>query len=399
MRRRGRHDYSFGGDLFKSLDDIDIVRVNCKSVSTALSHLRCGQLQCKCCTDFMAKVVKGRLAVESAHFVSTGIRYLGLSSIGRSMLLFCLKLVLWTTVWVSAAVAQNYPAKPVRILTGTIGGNLDLAARIMAPGLTTRLGQQVIVENHSGVISMETVAKALPDGYTILVFGTPLWIGPILQKLSYDVQRDFAPITLAASTPNILVVHPSVPAKSVKELIALAKARPGQLNYATGSVGAVSHLAAELFKYMAKVDMVRVAYAGTGPADIALLGGQVQLMFSVQPAVAPHIKSGRLRALAVTSAQPSVLLPVLPTVAATGLPGYESVLIYGALAPAKTASAIIKLLNEEMVRNLKQEDVKEKFFSSGAEVVGSSPDEFAAAIKSDTAKFTEIIKSAGIRVD
>ena len=304
-----------------------------------------------------------------------------------------------TTHFSGAVWAQNYPTRPIRIFTGTAGGSLDLAVRLMGPELSGNLGQSVIVENRSGVIAMETVAKAAPDGYTLLLFGTPLWIGPILQKLSYDPVKDFSPITLAASTPNILVVHPSVPAQSVKELIALAKSKPGLLNYAAGSIGAISHLAGELFKYMAGINIARISYQGTGPADIALLGGEVQLMFSVQPAVAPHIKSGKLRALAVTSARPSALLPDLPTVAASGLPGYECVLLYGTFTPARTPESVINRLNREMVRVLNQGNVREKFFNSGAEVVGSTPEQFARAIQSDTAKMSEMIAFAGIRIE
>jgi len=291
-----------------------------------------------------------------------------------------------------------YPNKVIRIVTSAPGSNNDWGARLVAQELTPRVGQQVVVENRPSVINVETVAKALPDGYTLLFLGPTVWLLPLLRDdVSWDVMRDFAPITLAVTSPNAVVVHPSLPVKSIKELIALARARPGELNYGAGALGSTPHLAAELFNALAGVNIVRVPYRGTGPAMIALISGEVHLQFPGLGSVAPHIKSGKVRALAVTSAQPSALAPGLPTVAASGVPGYESTSTLGIFAPAKTPATIIKLLNREIMGILKKADVKERFFFSGAEAVGSSPEEFATAIRSEMAKWGKVIKDAGIR--
>ena len=301
----------------------------------------------------------------------------------------------------AVAFGQNYPNKPVRLVTAEAGGGADLVARLIAQGLSGPLGQQVVVDNRGaagGAIAAEIVAKALPDGYTLLHYGSNIWLLPFLRNnLLYDPVRDFAPITLAVRAPNMIVVHPSLPVKSVTELIALAKARPGTLSYASGGTGSTPHLAAELFKAMANVDIVRIPYKGGGAALNDLLGGQVPLMFPVAAAALPHVKSGRLRALAVTSAQPTELAPGLPTVAASGLPGYESVSIQGLFAPAGTPATLINRLNQEIVRALNGENLKDKFFSAGIETIGSSPQVFAATVKSEMARLGKVIKDAGIR--
>ena len=295
---------------------------------------------------------------------------------------------------------QDFPNRPIRIVAPEVGGSGDFAARLVAQGLTAGLGQQVIVDNRGGsYIPQLIVAKAAPDGYTLHVNATGFWIGPLLRKAPYDPIKDFAPISVMTSSSNVLVVHPSLPAKSVRELIALAKAKPGELNYATGLSGSSSHLAGELFKHMAGVNFVRVPYKGNGPAVIGLIGGEAQLMFPSSTAVRPHLKSGKLRALAVTSAEPSALVPGLPTVAAAGLPGYESVGRTVILAPAKTPAPIIKRLNQEVVRVLKQPDVKEKFFNTGVETVGSSPEQLAAMAKSEMTRIGKMIKDVGIKAD
>ena len=300
----------------------------------------------------------------------------------------------------SVVCGQDYPNKPIRIVAPEIGGSGDFAARLVAQGLTGSLGQQVIIENRGGsYIPQLIVSKAAPDGYTLHVNATGFWIGPLLQKAPYDPIRDFAPISVMTSSSNVLVVHPSLAAKSVKELIVLAKARPGELNYATGLSGSSSHLAGELFKHMAGVNFVRVPYKGNGPAVIGLIGGEAQLMFPSATAVTPHLKSGKLRALAVTSAEPSALAPGLPTVAAAGLPGYESVGRTVILAPAKTPAPIIQRLNQEVVRVLKQPDVKEKFFNTGVETVGSTPEQLTAMAKSEMARIGKMIKDVGIKAD
>ncbi len=299
----------------------------------------------------------------------------------------------------STGSGQAYPTKVIRIVTSAPGGGSDVLSRLIAPGLTESLGQQVIVDNR-GSIAPEIVAKTPPDGYTVLVSGSPLWVLPLLRAHTpWDAVKDFAPITLAVSSPSILVVHPSLPVKSVKELIALAKARPGELNYASGTPGATPHLAAELFKVMAGVNIVRVGYKGTGPGILGVMSGQVELMFPNAGSAMPHVKSGRLRALAVCNAQPSALVPGLPTVAAAGLPGYETASPQAVLAPAKTPATLINRLHQEIVRVLNSADVKERLFNSGGEAVGSSPEEFAAKMKSDIARIGKLIKDAGIRVE
>lgn len=299
-----------------------------------------------------------------------------------------------------AASGQNYPNKPIRIVTSVTGGSLDLTARFIAPRLADRLGQQVIVDNRGGVISMELVAKAPADGYTLLLAGGSLWTSPFLRdNVAWDAVRDYSPITLLATTPNIIVVHPSLPVRSVKELIAFAKARPGELNYSTGQAGASSHLAGELFKAMAGVNIVRVAYKGQGPAMLALVTGETQASFPNAASAAPYMKSGKIRGLAVTTARPSALAPGLPTVAASGLPGYESKAILGIFAPAKTPAPIIDQLNQEIVRVLNNADVKRRLFDSGAEVVAGSPAELTAAMKSDMAGTGKLIRDAGIRAE
>ena len=299
---------------------------------------------------------------------------------------------------VSVASAQNYPSKPIRIYTGDAGGNNDNASRLIASGISGPLGQSVIVENRSALISVDVVAKAPADGYSLVVSGNLIWLGPLLFG-QVDAMRDFAPISILASQPNILVVHPSLPVKSVKDLIALAKARPGELNYSMGPVGGTDHLGAELFKSMAGIKVERIAYKGASAATIALIGGEVQLMFGGVFLVNSNVKAGRVRALAVTSPQPSILAPGLPTMAASGLPGYELDTATAIYAPAKTPSAIINQLNREIVRFLKTKEAQEKYLTLGAEVIASSPEEHAAILKSRMAAMTKVIKDAGIKVE
>jgi tripartite-type tricarboxylate transporter receptor subunit TctC len=293
------------------------------------------------------------------------------------------------------ATAQQFPSKPVRIVTTVPGGSLDLTARLIAPELTKRLGQQIIVDNRGGIISMELVAKAPADGYTLLLASSSLWISHFLRDgVSWDALRDYAPISMLVTSPNILVVHPSLPAKSVKELIALGKARAGAINYSSGQTGSSSHIAGELFNAMAGVNIVRVAYKGQGPAMLSLITGETQVSFPNAASAAPFMKSGKLRALAVTTAQPSALAPGLPTVAGSGLPGYESRAILGMFAPAKTPAPLVDQLSAEIVRSLQSPDVKQRLFESGAEVVGSSPAELTAAMKSEMATTGKLMKNA-----
>ncbi len=298
--------------------------------------------------------------------------------------------------------AQSWPAKTIRIVTNEAGAGLDFSARLIAQGLAERLKQPVIVDNRGGaggIIAGEIVAKAPPDGYTLIFFSNGLWTVPLLQKAPFDPQKDFAPVTLAVISPNILVVHPSLPVNSVQELLAFAKARPGELNYASGGKGAPTHLAAELFNTMAHVNLVHIPYKGSGPALNALLGGEAHLMFTVATGGLPHVKSGRLRALAVTSARPSALLPGLPTVAAAGVAEYEAVTMQALFAPARTPENIIQLLNQETLRVIQLPDVREKFFNAATEVVGSTPEQLRAAVAADMAKLDRVIKATGLRND
>ncbi len=292
---------------------------------------------------------------------------------------------------------QTYPTKVVRIFTAGVGGGSDFIARLIAQGISGPLGQQVIVENRTGVIPGEIVSQAAPDGHTIILAAGTLWIGPLLRKTSYDPIRDFLPITLACRAPNVVVVHPALPVRSINELIAMAKAKPGALNYSTGATGASSHLAAELFKAMTGVNMVRIPYKNGATETADLLSGQIQFTFGAAAAVGPHIKLGKLKALAVSSAERSSLFPDLPTITSSGVPGYESETNYGLLAPAKTPDAIVRRLNQEAVRFLQTADAKEKFLTISLEAVGSTPDKFEAAIKSEMTRMGKLIRDAGIR--
>ena len=298
------------------------------------------------------------------------------------------------------ACGQTYPNKPIRIITAAVGGSNDFLSRNIAQGISGPLGQPVIVENKpNGPISPETVSKAPPDGYTLLVNGSSFWVGTLFRKTPYDPITDFSPITMVAMEPNILVMHPSMPVKSVKELIALAKARPGELNFTVSSIGGSSYIAAELFKSMAGVNIVAIPYT-SGSQEIAdLISGQVHLSFQGGPKMGPHIKSGKLKALAVTSAQPTALAPGLPTMSAAGLPGFESVGINGVFAPAKTPQAIINRLNQEIVRFVNTTETKERLFNAGTETIGSSPEEFANKIKSEMATLSKVLKDAGIKTN
>ena len=301
----------------------------------------------------------------------------------------------------STAGAQDYPLKPIRVITSAQGGSSDFVARLIAQGISPALGQQVLIDNRTGATTGgDIVSKSPADGYTLIYWGSTFWTLPLMRKsVPYDPVKDFAPITMSITEPLMLVVHPSLPVKSTRELIALAKSRPGDLNYASGGVGSSNHLAAELFKSMADLRIATVQYRGSGGAVTALLGGEVQLMFSTTAAVAPHIKSGRLRPLAVTSTKPSALAPALPTISASGISGYEASQRAGLLAPAKTSPNIIRRLHQEVIAVLNKPDVKERFISHGVEILASTPDEFASMMKSEMTRMDKVIKDAGIRDD
>jgi tripartite-type tricarboxylate transporter receptor subunit TctC len=302
-----------------------------------------------------------------------------------------------------AAHAQGYPAKPVRMIVAyPPGGGTDIVGRVVAQKLGESLGHSVVVENRggaSGNIGTEFAARAAPDGYTILMGNVaPNAINVSLFKsLPFDPVADLVPVSLVASTPNILVVHPSTPARTVKELIALAKAKPGVLNFASAGVGSSSHLAGELFHILAGADIVHVPYKGAGPAMVDVLSGQIQLYFATMPAAMPHVKSGKLAPIAVTSARRSPALPDLPTIAEAGVPGYEASTWYGVLAPAHTAQAVVARLHGEIVRVLADAALRERLADQGFEPVGNSPEEFGAYIKSEIVKWGKVIRDAGIR--
>ena len=312
----------------------------------------------------------------------------------RSFVLFMCTLV--QLCGAGVACAQTYPSKLIRIVTAAAGSANDWGSRVLAQEMSASMGQPVIVENRGG-LSIEYVAKSPPDGYTVLCYGSSVWLTQFLRdSVSWDAARDFIPVTLAMSAPNILVVHPSLPVKSTRELIALAKARPGELNYAAGTIGASPHLSSELFNAMAGTKIVRIAYKGTGPSVIALIGGEVHLMFAGLGSVSPHIKTGKLRALAVTSAKTSPLMPDLPTIASI-LPGYESTSMLGIFVPAKTPMAIVNRLQQEMAHAVNKPEIREMLFNAGVESNGTTPEEFAAFVKADSARLGKVIREAGIR--
>jgi tripartite-type tricarboxylate transporter receptor subunit TctC len=304
----------------------------------------------------------------------------------------------------AGAASAQYPSRPVRfIVPSAVGGGTDIIARAIALKLSESLGAQFVVENRPGagqMIGIELAAKAPADGYTILMAASTLAINPIMYKaVPYDPVRDFAPITQAATLPNVVVVHPSLPVKSISELIAYAKAHPGQLNFASAGIGTSPQMSIELLKSMAGIDMVHIPYKGTAPGVVDVLAGQVLVMAPNVLTALPHIKSGKLRALAVTSPKRSAALPDVPTVAEAGLPGYDSTQWYGVLAPAGTQREIVARLHGAIARALRDEEVGRRLAADGAEPVGSSPEEFAAFIKSETEKWAKVARAAGIKAE
>lgn len=304
----------------------------------------------------------------------------------------------------SMAQAQKYPAKTIRlILPFPPGGAVDALARIMGPQLSEALGQQVVMENRAGAagnIGAEIVAKSPPDGYTVLMGAIPISISvTVYSKLGYDLLRDLAPVSLLASTPNIVVVHPSVPAKSLKELIALAKARPGQLDFASSGSGGSPHLAGALFNNLAGTTMNHIPYKGGGPAVIALVAGECSVGFATAPSVIHHLQSGRLRGLAVTSAQRAPLVPDLPTVSEAGVPGYEAGAWQGLLVPTGTRREIISRLQAESSKVLKLPEVKERMDATGLTPIGSTPEDFGAFLRSEIEKWGKVVRSVGMRIE
>jgi tripartite-type tricarboxylate transporter receptor subunit TctC len=302
-----------------------------------------------------------------------------------------------------AADKEAWPAKPVRILVPTPpGGGNDIMARLAAQKMNERWSQAVVVDNRPGAggqIAMETAAKAAPDGYTLLLGTTNLTVLPGMTKVAYDPVRDFLPVSLMATSANLLLVNPAVEAKTVQQLLALARAKPGQLNYASGSVASSSQLAAELMKSMARVNIIHVPYKGAGPALVDLLAGQVQIMFSNPAASAAHVRAGKLRALAATSDKRLPDFPELPTVAESGLPGYEASTWWGILAPRGTPASIVSLLNEVISNAINAGEVRSRIAALGAQPAGGPPQQLAALIRDEIPKWGRVIKEAGIRLD
>lgn len=303
------------------------------------------------------------------------------------------------------AHAQSYPAaRPIRFIVPYVpGGGVDFVGRTVAQKLAETWNHAVVVENRPGAgtnIGSELVARAAPDGHTLLVGGVPNTANmTLIRKMPYDVVKDFTPVCRMTTAPNVLVVHPSVPARSVKELIALAKAHRGELTFASAGVGSSNHLSGELFRIMAGIDIVHVPYKGGGAAVTDLLAGQVSMYFGTTPSSMPFVRAGRLRALAVTSAQRSAVVPDVPTIAESGLPGFEQSAWHGLLAPAGTPPAIIGKLNDEIVRILRLPEIADRLAAQGVDVIASSPAEFAAFIRQDVAEYAKLVKTAGIRID
>ena len=301
------------------------------------------------------------------------------------------------------ALAQAFPAKAVRIVVPfPPGGGVDIVARVVGPKLTESWGQQVIVDNRagaSGMIGTELAARAAPDGYT-LIMGTMgnFAVNPhLFPKMTVDPLRDLAPITLVVAVHFVLVAHPSLPARNVKELVALAKSRPGQITYASSGAGGAPHLAGELFKRMAQVNLIHIPYKGSGPSFQDLLGGQVSLTFDSLVQSLPYIKSGRLKALAVLGNTRSPLVPEVPTVAESGVPGYELTNWFGLAAPAATPRETIAKLHADFVKALQHADVREKLTGMGADAVGNTPEQFGAFMRTESAKWAKLVKETGIR--
>ena len=303
---------------------------------------------------------------------------------------------------VAATQSSPYPVRPIRLVVPFApGGGADLMGRTVGQKLSASLGQPVVIDNRAGAagrIGAELAAKAPPDGYALFLgtSSTLVFAPSIYHGLAYDPVKDFSPVALLALAPYVLVVHPSVPVRAVKELIALAKSNPGKLNYASSGAGGPAHLAAELFNSMAETKMTHISYKGSAPGTIALISGETDLMFSnILPAV-PPVKAGKLKALAVTSARRSPVLPELPTVGASGLPGFDVYTLYGILAPADTPKDVVNRLNNEIVKALGQADVKERLTHDGTEPVVGTPEQFADLIKTEIAKWAKVIKQAGI---
>jgi tripartite-type tricarboxylate transporter receptor subunit TctC len=315
--------------------------------------------------------------------------------IASALLLFCAAGAL------HAQDLATYPSKPIRLLVPyPAGGAVDIIARAIGPSMSASLGQPIVVENRpgaSGIVASENLVRSPPDGHTLIIVISSHAVNPSLYaKLPYDTLRDFAPVSLMAAGPNVLSVHPSLPVRVVKDLIALARKRPGEINYASFGNGSSSHLSGELFNIMAGIKMVAVTYKGAAPAVTDVIGGHVSLMFGNMPVSLPHLKAGRLRAIAVTSSKRSPAAPDLPTIAESGLTHYEIGEWWGALAHGKTPAALIRRLNQEVVQALREPDVQTRLTLLGAELVGSSPEQFDSYLREQMKKWGRVIEQAGI---
>lgn len=310
-------------------------------------------------------------------------------------LIFCAVPFLATA---NLVVAQNYPDKPVRIITSGVGGGADRMSRILEQGVAPSLGQPIVVENRTSSGAVEAVANADADGYTVLVTGGSFWVGPLMRDTSYDPVADFVPVSWLSQSPQVIVVTPSLPVNTVEELIALAKEKPGELNYGSGSPGGNTHLAGELFKKMSGTDIVNIPFKSGANQLQALMAGDIHIAFDSVSSVADQVKAGTLRAIAVTSARPSSLMPGMPTVA-EAVPGYEMVSRRAMFAPAGTPEDVIVKLNKEIAAYLSTDAAKELIISQGEEAIGSSPEELAAAMEGEMGRLGQIIEELGLRTN
>ena len=301
------------------------------------------------------------------------------------------------------ALAQPYPVKPIRVIVPYApGGSTDVVLRLLAPRMSETLGQQVIVENRPGaasVVGLDIVAKSPPDGYTVGISNIAYGANPALRKMPFDSEKDLVPVSLISIVTMVLSVHPSVPSRSVKQLIALARSKPGSLNYGSAGQGSANHLAMERFKQLAGINVVHIPYQGGGPAVISIVSGETALLFATIPSAIQHFKSGRLIPLGVSRAQRNVALPDVPTIAEAAIPGYEAIEWNGAMVPAGTPAAAITRLHQAIVKAVANPEVKERVTALGADLAGSSPEEFAAFVRKELTTWSKVVKEVGIRVE
>jgi tripartite-type tricarboxylate transporter receptor subunit TctC len=308
-------------------------------------------------------------------------------------------LALIATAGIDVHAQDKYPTRPVRIVTATPGGGNDFLARMVAPPLGTALGQQIIVDNRPSRLVGGIVARSTPDGYTLVIGGSTMQYTPLMEKMDYNAITDFTPVSLLERSPNVLVVNPSLKVNTVSELVAMARAKPGVLNYGTGASGASLHLSGELFMIATNTKMTRVPYKATGPAVLGLLTNEVQLVFATAGAVVPLLKDGKLKALGVTTLEPTPLVPGIPTIAQQGVPGFEVVTIGFMLAPAKTPQPVVRRLNQHIVKLMQQPDVKERLAAGGSDASSSSPEELGRIMREDDARMRKLFKELGLTAD